>query len=419
MADKLTIRRVNAAKPGETIWDGSLPGFGLRVSKTGASKTYVLKYRRGAVQRWLTIGAHGAPRPAAGDDGDEGAARVWTPDAARREAQRLIGQVRENRDPARERQEAIKAGTVADLGERYLAKQSAPRKKPRSVAEDQRIFERYIKPSHLAALKARTVTDADISDLVEGMKATPYMANRVLALLSVMFSSARKLRIAAPAENPCKGVDRYPEPPRERYLTAPELRRLGRALRVVDRAGHCVYQVAAVRLLLFSGARLNEILQLKWEYIDAERRTARLPDSKTGAKTLSLNAPAIEVLSTLPRMADNPFVICGRKEGAHLVNLQKFWRRLRKAALISDVRLHDLRHSFASVGVSGGLSLTIIGGLLGHEHSATTQRYAHLAPDPKRAAAESIASVIDANLRGVGAEIVAFPKGAGKRTERP
>ena len=151
-------------------------------------------------------------------------------------------------------------------------------------------------------------------------------------------------------------------------------------------------------MLLFTGARLSEILTLRWDWIDFQRGVIRLPDSKTGPKTLYLNAPALSVLSALPRIEGNPFVICGDKKGAHLVNLQKPWRAIRTSAALSDVRLHDLRHTFASVGASGGASLPMIGALLGHSQPQTTDRYAHLAADPLRAASDAIAGRIAAAM---------------------
>jgi integrase len=160
------------------------------------------------------------------------------------------------------------------------------------------------------------------------------------------------------------------------------------------------FVIAAIRLLIFTGARLGEILSLRWDYVSEEHRCLFLPDSKTGRKTVRLNAPALEVLQTVPRLEGNPYVICGEKAGQHLVNLEKPWRRIRKSAGLEDVRLHDLRHSFASVAASGGQSLVVIGKMLGHSQPQTTARYAHLADDPVKAATDAVGRQIAAAMDG-------------------
>ena len=184
---------------------------------------------------------------------------------------------------------------------------------------------------------------------------------------------------------------KFPDRKRDRFLSMRELRRLARALAVAERCGKITpHMAAAVRLLVLTGARLGEVLSLRWDWVDLAAGALRLPDSKTGAKVIHLNAPARAVLAELPRLKDNPFVIVGKMPGRPLVNLEKPWRRVRKAALLDNVRLHDLRHSHASVGVASGLSLPLIGGLLGHSQPSTTARYAHLADDPLKAASELV-----------------------------
>ena len=191
-------------------------------------------------------------------------------------------------------------------------------------------------------------------------------------------------------------------------MSEPELARLGEALRAVESEGsESPYVVATIRLLVFTGARLSEILGLRWDQVNFEHALLLLPDSKTGAKPIYLSAPALEVLASVPRMEDNPFVVCGAKAGAALVNLQKPWRRIRKRAGLDGLRLHDLRHSFASVAAAKGSSLPIIGALLGHSQPATTARYAHLAADPLRAANEAIGEHIAVAMQaGRGAEVM-------------
>lgn len=228
------------------------------------------------------------------------------------------------------------------------------------------------------------------------LRATPYQANRLIALLSKMFSwSGRRGEI-----NPCTGIERFVEKKRRRYLSTAELGRLGEALAAFEtEGGVSPHPIAAIRLLLLTGARLGEILTLRWNYVDRERGCLKLPDSKTGAKEIHLNEAAFAVLDAMPRELDNPYVIVGQRSGGHLVNLEKPWQRVRARAGLDDVRLHDLRHSFASIGAGAGLGLPMIGALLGHTQAATTARYAHLAVDPLRAANELIGQQLSALLK--------------------
>jgi integrase len=226
-----------------------------------------------------------------------------------------------------------------------------------------------------------------------------------VAVLSKFFSWCADQNLCSDHPNPCRRVERFREEGRERFLSPEELQRLGTALREAEQQKTASpWAIGAIYLLLFTGARRSEVLTLKWEHVDFLRQRARLPDSKTGRKTIHMNGAALEILTRLPRIEGNPYVICGDKPGTHLVNVQKPWRRLRKAAGLDDVRLHDLRHTFASWGVNGGLALPIVGGLLTHTKAETTQRYAHLASDPLRAAAESVGSAIAAALCSSPAE---------------
>lgn len=382
---KLIKRSVDAARPGPResfVWDDELPGFGLRVFPSGR-KTFFVQYRaRGQSRtRRYVLGPYG----------------VLTPADARDLAIEVLAQVRKGRDPSEERRVEAHAPTVGDLCARYLKDYAEGRKKPRSVAEDRRLIDDFIKPA-LGRRKLRAVTRLDIVRLHNSLQDTPYQANRVLAVVSRMFNLAERWGLRPDGSNPVRHVDRFAERKRERFLSEAELARLGKTLADAERAQtETAATVAAVRLLVFTGCRLGEILALRWQDVDFERRCLRLPDSKTGARVVPLNAPALQVLADLER-GESPWVIRGRKQGASLVNLGKPWRRIRESARLSDVRIHDLRHSFASVAAGTGHSLVVIGALLGHRQATTTHRYAHLSDDPVRAASERVGRRIAAAM---------------------
>ncbi len=346
----LTKREVDAAQPSERewcLWDQQLQGFGLRV-RPGGVKTYVVTYRAGhgrqAPLRRYTIGRHGAP---------------WTPEQARREAKRVLGEVAAGTDPANQRQRSRQAEkeapTVRDVAEQWLTEHVEAKRKWRTAHNYRKLLNGVILPA-LGEKKMTALTRADVARLHYARRATPYQANCVLRALGAMCAWAEGHGFLPENGNPVRRVEKYKEHPRERFLSPRELYRLGRALRVAERCGAITpWAAGAIRLLLFVGARRSEILEARWGWVNMERGTLCLPDSKTGGKTVHLNAPAVDVLAALPRLDGNPYVICGGKPGEHLVNIGKAWLRVRKAALLDDVRLHDLRHSFASVAVAGGL----------------------------------------------------------------
>jgi integrase len=388
MRGKITKRSVDALKLAggaeAVLWDTELKGFGVRVQR-GGGKSYVLHYRAGtgrsAPLRKLTIGRHGSP---------------WTPETARREAKTLLGLIEDGADPAADKMARREAPTIAQLAERFLAEHAEAKRKASTAAEYRRLLYKIILPA-IGRRKVGDVTRADVTKLHHANRSAPYQANRLHAVLSKMFNLAERWGLRPDGSNPCRHVEKFAERKRERMLSPAELARLGDALAAHDGSP---YAVAAIKLLVFTGARLGEVLGLRWEWIDFERDEARLPDSKSGAKTLHLPPPALAVLAELPRLDGNPHVVAGQKDGAALVNLEKPWRAMRAAAGLDDVRLHDLRHAFASVAASSGMGLPIIGKMLGHTQAATTHRYAHLASDPVKAAAATVAGKIAAAMTG-------------------
>ncbi len=401
MTSKLTKRTVDAAQPGATVWDGDTPGFGLRVTDKGA-KSYVLKYRSNGKQRWMTIGRHGHPMPV---EAQTQSGAVWTPQTARDEAVRLIGRVKHGTDPAFEKQDARKAETLDQFSKRYLSDHVDAHTKSKTAEDTRRNLNLHVLPS-LGHIRLRDISRADVARFHKSKSATPYLANRCLALVSHMLSTAEKWGVCENGAAVCRHIDKYKEHARKRYLSTKETQALGKALREAETAGVNANGIRIIRLLALTGARRNEIESLKWAEVDFERSAVDLGDSKTGAKTIPLASPAIAILSAMERMEGSPWVFPAASGEGHYQGLGKLWRFIRKSAGLDDVRLHDLRHTFASFGAAGGLSLPMIGALLGHSQAATTQRYAHLANDPVSQAAGRVGSAVAAALDGNTGEVI-------------
>ncbi len=386
---RITKRIVDSMRPGELVWDTDIAGFAVRCQRQ--SKTYALKTRIAGRQRWFTIGRHGSP---------------WTSDTARKEALTILAEIAKGKDPAAKRDAESKIPTIKKLVERYLDEEVDPKRKPSTAKLYRDYLERLVIPK-IGTLKSDQTSFSDMAALHHKLRRTPYQANRVMAVVSAMFGWSEKVGIRERGTNPCVGLQKFKEKQRERFLSADELNKVGEAFEsLLENKGINPYVVAAIRLLIFTGCRRDEILTLQWRHVDFDRAMLLLPDSKTGKKIIHLNAPAIEVLSNVKKIAGNPYVICGQKEGLRLVNLRKPWKRVCKLVGLDDVRIHDLRHSFASVAASGGASLQVVGKLLGHTQTATTERYSHLASDPIIAANEAIGQQIAAMMKGESAEII-------------
>lgn len=353
---ELTAKLVSQAEPtGKQyfLWDSRCRGFGVRVTPAGA-KSYIIQYaREDDSKRRLTIAPVGTVNL----------------HQARAKAQDLLAEARLGEDPAEKKKQARakaeKDITVKALGEKYMAEYAKAeiggraRKKPSSVARDQYLIDRFV-TQVLGRKRVSEVTRADVIRLHESLAKTPTQANRVMALCSKMFNLAERWELRPDNTNPCRHVERYEEKPRERYLSAEELSRLGAAVKACEDAGD-ISQAAATlfRLLLLSGMRVGELLTLRWADVDLKAGLITLFDSKTGAKQVPLGDAAVQLLKSAHREVGNPYVIPSRRrnpkgERTHMTNPAKPWGIVRKKAGLEDVRLHDTRHSFASIGVGRG-----------------------------------------------------------------
>ena len=374
---KITKRTVDALVGQErerVVWDDDLKGFGVRVHPSGR-RVYIVKTRyRGRVIK-MTIGPHGAV----------------TPSYARVRAAEIITDARAGKNPVGRNADAP---TMIALGKRFLKEYVATHCKPSTAEEYRRSVKLFIDP-RIGRYRVPDIQRSDIAALHHDMRDTPYQANRTLGVLSKMFNLAELWDLRPDGSNPCRHVKRFREEKRERFLSDIEYQRLGAALKAIEVDGtETASAIAAVRLLMLTGCRLSEIQKLRWQHVDLGAGELRLPDTKTGAKVVYLGDPAIAVLERIDRRDGNPWVIAGRKPESHLTDLQHPWRRIRARADLDDVRIHDLRHSFASGGLLVGEGLPMIGKLLGHTQVQTTARYAHLASDPVKSAANRIASRI-------------------------
>ena len=404
-----------SGKDREFLWDDALAGFGVAAFRSG-KKTYVAQFRKDGRSRRVAIGYHGR----------------LTPDEARSQAKTVLGQVEQGADPADERRKARAVRTFREVAEDFMREHVEAKRKSRTHSDYRALLDKRILPA-IGNTRIVDLRRGDVARLHSKLSAAPYPANRSLALISTIWNWASQSEEVALADNPAaaKRIERYPEQGRERYLTSEELARLGDALREGENIGlpYAVdetkakarnapkpesrrvkldtHAVAAIRLLILTGARLREILDAQWSQVDLERGVIFLTDSKTGRKPIYLSAAAQAVLTAIPRVKGNPHIIAGALEGAPRADLNKPWRAVRRAANLDGVRIHDLRHSFASFGAGASLGLPIIGKLLGHSQPGTTHRYAHLDADPMRRAVETIGATISAAMNGrTGAEIV-------------
>lgn len=425
---KITKKMVDAAEPPQSgsriIWDTDVKGFGLRVTAGGA-KSYILNYRIGGRERRATIGTHGSP---------------WTPDEARQRALAMLRGIADGIDPLEAKAADRTAMTVEQLGQFFLSegKKIKPDKKLSSWEADRTAFDRHITPL-IGKRTVKSLTRADVSkmqaDIAAGktakdertgargraiVKGGKIAAGRAVVVLGAAINMAKD--VVGITENPTVGVQVYKSNGKERFLSTYEASLIGEALAQMEDESKISEQfAAAIRLLMFTGCRKQEILKLQWAWVDLDRGVINFPDSKGGKKVTHLPPVAVELLAGLDRKPGNPYVLYSRVGADKAVDgLQKPWSEVRtlatkigrEAALkegksaeeapdLTDLRVHDLRHSFASFAAAAGQGLFIIGKALGHKQVTTTARYAHLADDPlKQAVSETSATVANALMVG-------------------
>lgn len=448
MQAKITKRSVDALRPGAKdikLWDTEIAGFVAKITPRG-KRVFQITYwphRLPGVRRTYKIGDYGSPIIRARDGVES--VRDLTADLAREIALEIRADIQRGGDPAgtkRDGRRRAQRETVEALSKDFLLEKKLKRK-PSTAAEYARIFRKTLIPA-FGAMPVSEVTVQKVEEIHHKLSKTPTQANRVVNVLSVFMSWCEVRKYLERGQNPCVDVELYPEHSRERFLTVEEIGKIGTALNTAATAGLPAapelrrkpkkpdkqkhrpksadkpiranpFAIAAVRMLLLSGWREMEVLTIRWDMLDLERGSAVLPDTKTGKSPRSLGRDAVELLRALPRVDGSPYVFPGAKPGKPLREIKRLWGAVRHATGLTDVRLHDIRHTFASHAIGSGQSLYITGKLLGHARAETTRRYAHLADDVQKAAADEVARTIQAALTGSTADVVPITKQAARK----
>lgn len=399
---KLTINVLKeascpAGKEYETRWDNEIIGFGLRSYPSG-TKAFVFSYRLNGQKRTIVIGKFGN----------------LTLDQARNKAKGHAAKIANGEDPLKEKRAKIENNkrTVSAIAEQYLEEHANKKKKPRSAARDESLFRLHILPK-IGSMPITSVTRQDIKKLHHDIGETAeVIANRAIALLSKFFNLTEEWGYRAENSNPCKHVNKFREYPRERTLTDDELSRLGAALNRLEAENPDRNTPLAnmIRLLVYTGARLGEIINARWCDLDSDHKNLLVMESKTGRKVIPLSSHCRMILNSIKPIEGNPYILTGNGKNGRLGDIYRFWTKLLKMAEIEGLRIHDLRHNFASRGAKAGHSLYLIGSALGHSNPSTTQRYAHITETPLQQLVNTvgadIASAFSQNHKS--AEVVAI-----------
>lgn len=403
-------KAVEALKPSADrdlfLWDDRVQGFGLRCFKGSGRKSYVVQWKRNGRTRQVVLGQHPMTKA----------------EEARRKAIDILAAVGRGHDPAADRDATKGSPTLIEVCTRWVELGTGRKGKPKrqgTLDADRRRIAAHVKPHYIAPMKISSITPEDIrawlSAVLKGDMAVdekvgprarrvvsggPAAGARSLRMLKAVFSYA--VRQGLIPENPARDV--HPpdnaERERERFLSPEELARLGKAIAAAEQAGAAWQAIGAIKLLLATGLRKDEALSLRWENVEFECRRLILPETKTGRSVRPLSQQAIAILSGLQGRSSSPWVLPATKGEGHYVGLQKVWAKVRAAAGLDDVHLHDLRHTVGAAAASSGVSLLVVGRMLGHRKARSTERYAHVAPDAAADAADEVAASIAKAIQG-------------------
>jgi integrase len=371
--EKIGLQSVARLQSGETLWDTEMKRFGVRRRANRIS--YFVKAQIDRRQRWITIGQNGP----------------MTPSQARAEARRILGSIDAGQDPTRDRDDRKRLPTFDELVTRWLAEHVELKRKKSTAREYRRLVDRHLRP-HLGKTRVDRIERADVMALHASFARTRYAGNRAIAVLSSIMTFAERLGYRPPLSNPCRGIERFKEQKRKRPLTGVELNALWTHLKSLNGAVN-PYILGAIRLLILTGMRREEVLTLRWSDVDLTAQLIRLTDAKTGPRDVVLSSEAAKVLEDLPRADGHEFVFVGQRQAKHLVNISETWRDIRQTLGFPEVRIHDLRHTIASV-MAKSAPLVVVRDALGHSEIATTSDYSHAANEDVRQAVDAFAKMI-------------------------